>query len=192
MPTDGLIFALDIATHTGFAVGLPGQMPRSGVVTLKKRGEPHSEAFFNMMRFLEAQWRRERPVLVAKEAHLRLQAYQMFGNSEARIELDFGLHAIVEAMARSFGIPCEQAEAVTIRKHFLGKARMGSREETKMAVVKRCHLLGLMPKDRFDDNRADACATWDWACAKYMRKSVTGKTLYLWGETNAQGAVPAS
>lgn len=190
MPTE-IIFALDIAIHTGFAVGSAGALPRSGVVTLKKRGETRDVAFYNMRKFLENEWKAARPTLVVKEAPFMLGAFGRRSNSQETVMLAYGLHAQAESMAYEYGIRCEQAPAQTIRKHFIGRANMGSREETKLAVVKRCHLLGLMPKDRFDDNRADACAVWDWACAKYVRKSVTGKTLYLWGETHAERPIRA-
>lgn len=165
----GAIFALDLASRTGFAVGRPGAYPRSGTVVLKKKGEHRRIALGNMVAWLNEEWTRERPALVVKEAAFSLQAFRDHANAESTVLMTYGLHGIVEAMAVRFGIRIEEGHPATIRKHFLGKARCGTRAQTKAAVIQRCHVLALMPKISHDADRADALATWDWAAATFGR-----------------------
>lgn len=182
MTVTGPIYALDLATHCGFAVGAPGERPRSGTVVLKQRGGCRGNALGNLIAWLNDEWRSAPPALIVKEAPLPLQAFADRGNSEDAVMMTYGLHGIVEAMAARFALPVRQAHAATIRKHFIGKGRLGSRDETKRAVVARCHLMGLMPRDCRDDNRADALATWDWAAATFGRRAASTEQLYLIGE----------
>lgn len=183
---EGPVFALDLGVRSGFAFGAPGERPRVGTVTLKRNGEPRSVAFSNMIHFLNAEWTRCRPALVAKERWWGLGASGDRGNSEAVVYMHVGLHSIVEGMALRFGIPWQEAADSTIRKHFIGIGRKGSRDETKDAVKARCRLLKLMPVDPADpnfddDNLADACAVHDWACATFCRRSLSHTEFALFG-----------
>lgn len=180
--TSNVVFALDLATRTGFAVGAAGEKPRSGVVVLKKPNEHRSEAFWNLTAWLQQEWSQEKPHLVVKEAPFNLQAFADKHNSQAGVQLAYGFHGIVEGLARGYGIPCEDAYPSAIRKFFLGRARLGTRAETKAAVVARCHLLRLIPADCDDDNRADAVATFEFACATHFRRSMTAQNFRLFGE----------
>jgi hypothetical protein len=179
------VFALDLAVRTGFAVGAPGACPRSGVVTLKRPGELPAVAFSNLIAFLNDQLG-EGPDLIVKEAALPLQGFKDRSNSAAAVILAYGMHAIVEGMAGRFGIRVESVAAPTIRKHFIGRAKLGDRRATKHAVIDRCHLLKLMPRECVDDNRADALATWDFACATFGRRSFDAPALRLFGERPPQ------
>jgi hypothetical protein len=179
MPQAGTIFALDLAVHAGYAIGAPGECPRSGSVILKKPDDHRAVAFANLFRFLNERWSEDRPSLVVKEAPLPLQAFKSLGNAAFTVRVTHGLHAVVEGMCAMFGISCEDVSDATVRKHFIGKANCGNRAATKAAIIQRCHLLGYMPKDCCDDNRADALATWDFAAA------TTPKKLFLFGERAA-------
>lgn len=167
MRVTGLIFCLDLGVTSGFAKGRPGDAPVSGTVRLKKPGESIDIAFANLISFLCEQFEVDRPALVVKEKMLSLQAYASIGNAEKTVRAHAGYHAIVEAVCVRFGIEWDDIADSTARKHFLGRAHMGARDETKAAVVARCQLLGLIPKDCKDDNRADACCIHDWACANF-------------------------
>lgn len=179
------ITALDIGTRMGFACGKAGHgtIPRSGAVILKAKGEHPSAAGSNLIAWLQTQWATERPGLLVKEAQLPLQAYKNLGNAAHTVMMTAGLHAIVEAMCVRFGVRFESVADSTIRKHFIGKSRLGDRASTKAAVVQRAHTLKLMPTDCRDDNRADALATWDYAAATFGRAS--GGALVLFGERAA-------
>jgi hypothetical protein len=176
----GPILALDIATRCGFALGSPGAIPRSGTVVLKRPDEPREVAFANFMFWLSARLNIEKPALIVKEAPFHLGAFAKVGNSEAAVKLTYGLHAIAEGLARRYGIRIESVADQTVRCHFIGKGRLGDRKATKAAVVERCQVLKLMPRECTDDNRADAIATWDWAAATFGR--ARPRELHLFNE----------
>lgn len=177
----GLIYAFDLGTRTGLAKGRPGEPPYSCSLILKKTSEPRAIALGNLVAYLAEQWAQETPVLVVTEAPMTLEAFRTLRSSEANVRMHHSLHGVVEAMCARFGIADRLIEShnATVRKHFLGIGRLGDREATKAAVVKRCHMLGLMPHDCNDNDRADALATHDWACATYGRKSTSTLNLVL-------------
>jgi len=176
----GTIFALDLGVHTGFAFGEVGALPASGTVVLKKPTEHRSVAFGNLMAWLDDEFRRAKPALVVKEAPLPLQAYKTLGNAAFTVRVTHAMHGIVEGVCERFAIPFEEIADATVRKHFVGRANYGNRAATKAAVVQRCHLLGYMPRESRDDNRADALATWDWAAATFGNRRT--ESLHLFGE----------
>lgn len=177
------IWAMDVGIHFGFAFGDVGQLPTSGVVRLKRAEEHASVAGSNLIHHLNMHWGNRKPDLVCKEAPLALQAFANLGNAATTVAVTFGLHAIIEAMCRRFAIPFENVHVATIRKHFCGRGKWGTREQAKRATVQRCHLLKLMPMDCHDDNRADACAVFDYAAQTFGRQRPN--SLHLFGESAA-------
>lgn len=171
----GIVLGLDLATQTGVAIGRPGEIPKTFSVRLKKPDEHRSIAFSNLIAFLSDTFTQHAVVFVAKERMLSLEAFKQIKNAESTVRMTAGIHAVTEAMCIRFNIPWTEAADSTIRKHFIGRGRMGTREETKKAVVQRCKLLKILPDDCNDDNQADAAATHDWACATYGKSSVTNK-----------------
>ena len=125
----------------------------------------------------------ERPELVIYEAPLPIGALMDVGDdgkigyrsSPKTISLLNGLADGVEVICGPYGIRTAIGNVQTVRKHFLGQARP---EEPKAAVIKRCHLMGLMPDDCYDDNRADALALWDYAAATYGRRAPAELVLF--------------
>lgn len=187
MGNAGLVYALDLGVRTGWCKGRPGaEAPISGSVTLKDTDQDRAIAFAGLLKFLNEDWSTDRPAIVVKERMFSLQASAERNNSEAMVRMHAGLHAVVEAMCVRFRIPFDREQhepaASTVRKHFLGRGNMGSRSETKAAVIRRCHLLSLIPDDCIDDNRADAVATWDWAASTFARRSASTERLFLFGE----------
>jgi hypothetical protein len=172
-----IIFALDLGIRTGYAVG--PSCPRSGAVILKKPNEAPAVAFGNLINWLAEEWGLQRPDIVVKEAPLQLRAFRNLDSAQATVRLTLGLHGIVEGVAARFGIKCAEVHDATIRKHFIGRGNMGSRAETKRAVVQRAQVLGYMPRNCDDDDRADAIALWDYAAARPPEK------LFLFGEQAA-------
>lgn len=165
----GPILALDLATRTGFCVGLPGdKKPRSGSVVLKQTGEHRRIAFSNFNSWLDDEFRVVYPSLIVVEDILPLQAFKRVRSSTDNIRLQYGLHAIVEAVSWRYGLRIPVAvNPATVRKHFLGVNNMGDRIATKAAVIRRAQVLGFMPSDSFDDNRGDAISLWDYAVAHF-------------------------
>jgi Holliday junction resolvasome RuvABC endonuclease subunit len=171
---------MDLGTRMGVAWGVAGAPPQSCTVVLKKPSEPRPVAFSNLLAWLSETWTRQRPALVITEAPFSLEAFAVHSNAETTVRFTLGLHAIVEACCVRFGLPHEEVYVSTVRKHLLGKAKLGSREATKRAVVSRVQLLGLLPRDCFDADRADALAVWDWAGAHLARKPP--RVLHFFGE----------
>lgn len=183
MSGPAVFLALDLGVKTGFAYGTAGSLPTSGTVELKRHTEPRGVAFSNLICFLNEYLAEIRPAWVIKEGMLNLQAFKNLGNAANTVIVTAGFHAIAEAMCIRFGIACEDVHDSRIRRHFIGQARMGTRPETKAATVKRAQLLGYMPKDQYDEDRADALATWDFAAATYGRAAP--HSLHLFGEDAA-------
>jgi Holliday junction resolvasome RuvABC endonuclease subunit len=161
-----LILALDLASTTSFAIGTAGQIPKSGSVTLRKRGDNSETAAFNLRRFLEEQiFVFARPDKIVVEAPMSMAAQK---SADAAF-IAAGIFHIAAVEARVRAIQFHAVAASTVRKHFIGTARTGDRNRTKALVIARCHQLGLMPKECREDNRADACAVWDYASATFGR-----------------------
>lgn len=178
---EGPIMGLDIGRLLGVAIGEPGGVPRSSTVILAKpRGELAEQAG-NLIAFLDQRFRAERPKLVAKEAPFSLAAFRDHAVSEAVVRSAYGLHCVVLGMCRRFGIPCHDAHESSVTKHFTGRGRHGGRSHRKRAILERCRLLGYVPLDCADEDRADACAVWDWACAHLAK--VPPRELHLFGAT---------
>lgn len=178
----GPILALDLANKMGLAIGAVGSVPRSETVVLKQSDEPRARATGRLMGWLQDEWKVARPALVVREAPFPLEAFRKRHNSQEAAQMAYGLHGVLEGMCDRWGVRLETVHPATARKHFIGAAHAGERGRTKAAVIARCHLLGLMPKTSFDDNRADALSVWDWACATFGQRSGAINNLYLFGE----------
>lgn len=179
-----MVWALDLATRTGYAYGVPGTVPTSGAVLLKKPKEPRAIALGNFIWWLNDKWSKHRPDLIVTESPMTLQGFLCIHSSEDNVRMHHSLHGVVEGMAARFGLHDKIIEVrpQTYRKHFLGQANFGNRERTKWEMVLRARLLALIPKDCEDEDRADAVGIHDWACATHGRKSVSTAHLHLFGE----------
>lgn len=164
------LYCLDLGSYrTGFAVGVAGTIPASGTVILRERDEPAAVALANLIEFLRERWTDDRPELVVIEAPLSIAAMARLNNAEETMLLLHRLTGIVQAMAHRFALRLVEVGSATARKHFIGKANAGAREETKRAVISRCIALGYLPRGCEDDDRADACCVFDWAAATLCR-----------------------
>lgn len=185
---NGLILALDLGNRTGWCFGVAGEVPASGAWLLRERGESRDVAMGNLIKRLDTLCRAARPKLIVREAPLSIAALLARPRrkgapqlNQDSVEFAYGQQAIVEGMANRYSIDMPlMVYPATVRKHFLDRANMGNRPDTKMAVVQRCRLLGYMPKDKYDEDQADAVAMWDWAAATHGRRSP--KTLHFFGE----------
>ena len=178
----GSIFTLDLGVTSGFARGRPGDAPVSGTVRLKKPSETIDLAYANLIAFLCEQFEADRPELLVKEKMLALQAFATIGNAEKTVRAHAAYHGIVEGICVRHSVRWMDVADSTARKHFISRGRTGSREETKAAVIDRCHALGLMPRDCNDDNRADALCIHDWACANFGSRSASIQNFQLFGQ----------
>lgn len=170
------IFALDLATSTGFALGEAGRSPMSGAVRLKSSDDEPERAFRKLAQFLRDHFEVQRFDLVIVEAPVNIGAFVQsapesergfkFTSNPSTIYLLSGLAAVAFGVCGCYGIRCVKGNVQQVRKHFLGISRP---ENPKQAVIARCKQLRYVPADCRDDNRADACALWDYAASHYGR-----------------------
>ena len=176
----GPVIGLDAGRRLGFAAGLPNAVPESFTVVLSKSDAGLAVQAGNLIAFLDKRFREDRPALVVKEAPFSLAAFSDHHVNEAAVRSAFGLHCIIDGMCQRYGITCREIAEVTVTKHFTGKARHGGRPARKRAIINRCRLLGYVAADCSDEDRCDALAVWDWACATLAR--VPPRELHMFNE----------
>lgn len=176
------ILAFDLATCTGWCMGNAGvRVPHSGAWRLRSRDESRGRAGANLIRETENLIRRfGSPDYIVKEAPLTMAAQRRLKNSPASMEVKTALHTVVETFCALHNIECRDIDMNRARKQFTGQSHYGGSDETKRAVLARCHLLGLMPKSRVQLDQADAICTWWGACAELAFTSP--KVLHLFNE----------
>lgn len=160
-----IILAIDPGTRTGIAIGDSRANPDSFAILLAApiTGAPEDRAATLAARLIEL-IREHKPELIAIEAFL--PPHKQLAMAPAVISLM--LHGAVAAISGLYKIPLISIAPATWRKHFLGKSPKG-RFEIKSAVIDRAHLIGYLPKDVIDSDRAEALGIWDYAAAKYGR-----------------------
>ena len=72
----GRIIGLDVGRLTGFASGVPGAAPTSFTVILSAPRAGLAVQAGNLLAFLDEEFRREKPTLLAKEAPIPLAAFR--------------------------------------------------------------------------------------------------------------------
>jgi hypothetical protein len=154
------ILALDIATVCGFARGRVGSTPVSGSIRFGRRDASDNAIFGHAIEWMETAFITAPDVLVL-EAMLPPGAKVGATQTDVRDRLA-GLHGIARGQAHLAGVYKIQAHPVaSIRGHFIGMRGL-KRKEAKGQIVARCRQLGW---DVVDDNAADACALWHYACS---------------------------
>jgi len=158
----GAILALDLATVTGWAIGVPGGEPVAGSHRIAEPGAA-------LGRFLAgySDWLADR-ITVLEPCMLIFEAPILTGH---RTALDTArklmcLAGVTELIAHRREIPCYEADTGEVTKHFTGRARypgksyQARRAAKKRSVMDQCAALGWRAAD---DNAADALALWTWA-----------------------------
>lgn len=173
-----IVLGLDIGVRCGFCRGHSGERTESGTWLLKRPRDRAAIAFGNLLEMLCAQFIAGKPDLLVKEAPMNLAGMSTKMAASDTVFVTFGLHAIVEAASQRFGVRCENVADSTVRKHFTGKGRWGERALTKSKVLERCWQLSYFPRDVHDEDRADACAVWDWACATLAKSPPRVLTMF--------------
>ncbi len=171
------ILALDVATQTGIAIGSSGGKPKAWSVSLNEGlamniidEEPADRKmrldngrFSNALRLTHGLIHTHKPDFIMIEAAI--------GGPKASHYL-IGLVANIRGCATNHGVLCRGANLGAVRKHFLGRSYgvkdfphlkpAAAKAAIKGLVMDRCKLLGWEVED---DDSADACAIWDYACA---------------------------
>lgn len=160
--SSGAILALDPATLTGVADGIPGGIPVLSVVRL--RNDPDDEAEELFRRAATWMWGRinaDPPAVLAIE--VPVPPHQAKGFTQHKTSaLMLGLYGLYVGIARARGIKVIRAPIRTWRKCALGVGNLPG-EQAKAAMMKRCKQLGWYSPDH---NSAEAAGIWLWACSQ--------------------------
>jgi hypothetical protein len=160
-PRTPMIWALDLAAVTGFAVGYAGEKPVAHSIRIAPVGASADDLFAGCHEWFARLLQRKQPFpdVLAIEQLLPPNARAGTTNTGAQHRLA-GMHGIVRALARHALIPevlmCDVGD---IRAHFIS-ARNCKRVEAKRRVAQMCKTLGWHADD---DNCSDALALWSYA-----------------------------
>jgi Holliday junction resolvasome RuvABC endonuclease subunit len=145
------IFALDLATKTGWSTNIHGR--RCGVIEFPiKRGERPGMRFLRCRAWLNEMWRlldQQIEIIVYEQAHHR---------GGAATACCVGLVTEVQAFAAEHDIELMPVHTATLKKFSTGSGRA-----SKQDMVKTAKERGWNPQD---DNEADACLLLEYALAE--------------------------
>lgn len=159
MTFTGRVLALDLATVTGWAIGVPGDKPRCGHTRFGKSGAPHAESYRAFRNWMDG-WSGPgtTPDLIVYES----PAIPSFMAGKTNVETTkflFGLAAILtEWSYKRFEL--REATVSQVRAHFIGsnmKAKIA-----KPLTLERCRDIGWVVETT---DEADAAALWSYQCA---------------------------
>jgi len=158
--------ALDLATHTGFALGDQTGIIVSGSRRFPSYGEEIGRFAFAYRSWLKAGLRRHKPEMVVYEqpilGHTALYTARKLYGMAWETEL-----ACIDLMKSGDLRPDFVINEVNIsdwRTHFLGKGYPRDRNGCKLAVMDMCRVRGFVFEEG-NDNEADAIAILDYALA---------------------------
>jgi hypothetical protein len=195
--------ALDIGKRTGVSVGDAGSMPlkvfavdllngeRSKFERMIRLDQMPRDEFLQrgvggMGRFLD--WLRLTYQVEAIVAEHYMSPAGM--RSADAGEWQLLLHGAVKGFCGLHGIRTYLPHASTITKHFLGslpaksrgpktsRQKKEMRDAKKAAYVKRAQLLGYMPKDVYDEDKADSAALYDLASASIFHSPISNFQMF--------------
>ena len=158
----GGVLALDLASHTGWAYGVSGVRPLSGVwhlPSITSGGATGAALIDRLTDVIQGM----RPALIVCEAPLPPQAQTAM--STARLQ--FGLAFAVELVGHWFDVTVREEKADVVRMAMLGRSRF-PKGTTKDAVMAWCREQGWQPPEH---NAADACLLWAHACTLIAKKN---------------------
>jgi hypothetical protein len=181
----GGVLALDVATTTGWAVGLPGERPVCGHHRAGKPGCAGGEVLAQFADWLEALVAAHAPVWIAFEAPYvpRVAPRRVRARNGAVITLAphngppidnnvirrlYGLCGLVELTAHRHRIACREAGSSEICKFFTGNGSWGGRANKKAATMKMAAVYGF---PGVTEDEADALALWVYAEAVLFPKA---------------------
>ncbi len=169
--TKGPILSLDIGSALGWCSGKPGCVkPLFGTVRLGSEGATPEDKGVAFCRWFDDIVAVEQPYAVCVESSMDPAVMLRVGNGSKGLRLALGLNYLACTYAQMKDITLiRQVNVDDHRRHFLGRARFkGGSDEAKRSCVARCHQLGWKVPD---NNAADACAIWDYACAVWAPRT---------------------
>lgn len=159
------VLALDIATTSGWCIGMPGEKPLLGAQRFAPAGAAHGDIFAAALVWASDFFAVHQPDVLCFEAPL--PPSHMRGRTTANVaRVLMGLPAVIEAVAKLRQVAIiREADVQDVRGHFIGTRRLKS-AQAKAATMQRVRQLGWADPERpLDNNAADACALWDYTCA---------------------------
>jgi hypothetical protein len=134
----GPIFALDLATVTGWAVGNPGELPAHGSIRFGGTSS-HEATFAKAMNWMAEKCKVYRPGLIVWEAPLA--GFKGGKTTNNVTTILYGLPAVIGAVAYNFEIyNIRKADTRDVRNHFIGCSP--KREKAKPMVMQQCRAQG--------------------------------------------------
>jgi hypothetical protein len=158
--------ALDLASRTGVAWGVPFQQPACTAWEL--RGPSRGRRGLDLMSRLVEHLDTVRPDKVFIEKPLEPLALVRLDSTGAVVLLLNGLVMLAETVCASRGIPSILYDRQDVLAHFTGQAKYREKDGGKAACAVRCRQLWRLDL-RWDE--ADACALWHLGCAREDPKS---------------------
>lgn len=173
----GGILALDVATTTGWAYGMPGDRPAFGHFRAGKPRDATGEVLAQFRVWLDRCCAKSQPRMVVFEApyvprfapkKVRTKTGQVISttpSSSTPIDIYvvrrlFAMCGLVEMIAYEHNIACREAGSSEICRFFTGNGSWGGRAGKKAATQKACAVYGF---PGVTEDEADALALWVYA-----------------------------
>jgi len=154
------ILALDIATHFGWAYGIPGETPRGGAKRFAVAGASNGLIGRGCLNWF-VEFLKVSPVdalyFEAPFDPRQMGDRTTFATARVLIGLPFLIETLAEAKSIFRVRECMVGD---VRKHFTGRNARG--DDGKASVQLQCRALGWSFSN---DNEADAKAVWSYACS---------------------------
>lgn len=172
-----MILAFDLATQTGWAVGV--REPVMGSRRLGPTGCDHARAGAGLVALMQELVGQYDPSLILFEQPIDkmvMRPNDKIKMNPATIYRLHGLAFVCESLARSWGIECQSVNMHTARRMFLGSGMVPrGRDKVKAAVMDGCRLRGWHPQN---DDEGDAACVWA------SHAGAVGSPLFAEGTTN--------
>jgi hypothetical protein len=179
----GRIMCLDLSNNTGWCIGTPDGIERSGLLRLKvgEYDDPCRPAR-RLAAWLRQQFMFEKYDLIVREKAMppgaQMHAMKNSADTLAGTWLEIGA---LEAIAFCYGCRIVDVPVTTHRKFVTGQAKWETRKEAKRQSIAGVKRLGLWPANqKDDDNIADAIALFAYSVSAFGNKHL--------GEFALQGA----
>jgi hypothetical protein len=179
----GRIMCLDLSLNTGFCIGTPAGIERSGLLKLRvgEYDDPCRPAR-RLASWLRKQFMFEKYDFIVREKAMAPGAQiHGTGNSGDTLALTWLEIGALEAVAFCYGVKIVDVPVTTHRKFTTGRARWDSRKEAKQQTIAAVRRLGLWKEsDGNNDNIADAKSLFAYSISAFGNRHL--------GEFALQGA----
>ncbi len=161
-----LVIGLDIsATNTGIAEGEIGGVPRLYSKRFAREGATADEIGVLALKWIVDRLKVENARIAAGDIAIAIEneiPNFAFGGATNHHTTDvlIGLNRVIACVALTKGVPVRRYTTGTVRKFFIGKGSLKTKE-AKRLVRKRCELLGWNPTN---NDESDAAAVWAYEC----------------------------